>query len=155
MGLTERIAQLDRELAQAAQHEPQARRLMSVPGIGPIIASALLCKQIDPDRFASSRQFAAYFGLVPDQHSTGGKVRLGRMSKRGDRYLRSQLLQGAHAVLQQVPAHPDAPGMARLQRWLQRHGRKGAAVRLANRNLRIVWNLLRHDTVYRRQEVAS
>lgn len=142
--LKARIQALDAELAQAVRSEPVAEMLMDVRGIGPVTASALLCKQIDPARFASGRQLAAYFGLVPDQHSSGARVRLGRMSKRGDRYLRSLLLQGAHAVLRQVAARPQAPDTPRLQHWVQRHGRKGAAVRLANRNLRIVWRLL-HD----------
>lgn len=141
-----RIEALSAQLSQIAAQEPVARRLMTVPGIGPITASALLCKELAIERFATARQFAAYFGLVPEQHSTGGRTRLGRMSRRGDRYLRGLLTEGAHSLL----VRPDRNN-ERLQRWLQRHGKKGAAVRLANRNLRIVWALLRHpDATFQR-----
>jgi transposase len=143
--LEARIDALSRQLGQLAARDPLARRLMTVPGIGPIIASALLCKEVAIERFANARLLAAYFGLVPNQHSTGGRTRLGRMSRRGDRYLRSLLIEGAHAVVRR-PAHASV----QVQRWLQRLGTKAAAVRLANRNLRIVWSLLRHaDTIYR------
>jgi transposase len=146
--LAGKIDVLSAELGQAAREDPMSRRLMTIPGIGPIIASALVCKEIRSDRFASARQFAAYFGLVPDQHSSGSRIRLGRMSRRGDRYLRSLLIEGAHAVLNQVRTKPPSADVDRLRRWLQRHGRKGAAVRLANRNLRIVWALLQRQGTY-------
>lgn len=144
-----RIERLSAELSQLAADEPLARRLMTVPGIGPIIASALVCKEIAVERFANARQFAAYFGLVPDQHSTGGRTRLGHMSRCGDRYLRGLLIEGAHALLAWPRTGTDRASEG-LRRWLQRHGKKGAAVRLANRNLRIVWSLLRHpNATYR------
>ncbi|MGP4959105.1 transposase, partial [Pseudomonas helleri] len=108
-------------------------------------------KQTEPERFANARQFAAYFGLVPKQNSSGEKVRLGKMSKHGDAYLRSLAIQGAHAVLRQVRADSEDPDDRRLQRWVSRLGRKEAAVRLANRNLRIIWVLLQNDQTYRRQ----
>ncbi|WP_139110472.1 transposase, partial [Pseudomonas syringae] len=88
---------------------------------------------------------------VPEQNSSGQKVRLGKMCKRGDAYLRSLAIQGAHAVLRQVRPDSEHPDDHRLRRWLSRHGQKGAAVRLANRNLRIVWVLLQNDQTYRRQ----
>lgn len=146
-----RIEALTARLSEIARQHDVARRLMTVRGFGPLIATALVAKESRPERFANARQFAAYVGLVPDQHSSGSRIRLGRMSKRGDGYLRSQAIQGAHAVLQQV--RPDSPAAddQRLLRWLQRHGRKGAAVRLANRNLRIAWTLLQSDGVYRRE----
>lgn len=144
--LGRRLQDLNVELEAGAANDPLARRLMTVPGIGPITASALVCKDLRTERFANARQFAAYFGLVPDQHSTGRTIRLGRMSRRGDTYVRSLAIEGAHAVLQRVDA--ATPASARLWRWKQRHGSKGAAVRLANRNLRIVWSLLRHDRDY-------
>lgn len=148
--LGERIESCSTQIAQWVKDEPQAQRLMTIPGIGPITGSALVCKELEIERFASARQFAASFGLVPDQHSSGNRVRLGKMSKRGDRYIRSLLIEGAQAVLARRKI--SAPvGDDRLQRWLQRHGRKGAAVRLANRNLRIVWALLRRHTTYHRQ----
>lgn len=149
--LGQRIDAMTARLTAAARQHDSARRLMTVRGFGPIIVTALIAKQALPERFASGRQFAAYFGTVPDQHSSGERTRLGRMSKRGDGYLRSLAIQGAHAVLQQVRPESSAADDRRLLRWLQRHGRKGAAVRLANRNLRIAWALLQGDDVYRRE----
>lgn len=146
-----RIQALSGQLQASARQEPKARQLMTVRGIGPIIATALLAKQSEPERFANARQFAAYFGTVPEQYSSGEKVRLGKMSKRGDAYLRSLMIEGAHAVLQRLAPDSQQPDDQRLQRWLQRHGRKGAAIRLANRNLRIAWVLLQNDQPYRRQ----
>ncbi|WP_166367219.1 IS110 family transposase, partial [Pseudomonas akapageensis] len=149
--LGERIAVLTARLETAARDDKTAQRLMTIRGVGPIIATALLAKQPEPARFANARQFAAYFGLVPDQRSSGNKVRLGRMSKRGDGYLRSMLVQGAHAVLKQLRVDSDQPDDRRLLGWLSRLGRKEAAVRLANRNLRIIWVLLQSEQTYHRQ----
>lgn len=146
----EQIERLDGVMARAAKAEPVAQRLMTMRGVGPVCASALLAKQTEPQRFASARQFAAYFGAVPEQHSTGGKTRLGKMSKRGDGYLRSLFIQGAHAVLRQLDPTSTHPDDRRLQRWMHRVGRKGAAVRLANRNLRIAWVLLQTGDTYHR-----
>ena len=126
---------------------------MTVRGVGPIIATALLAKQTEPERFANARLYAAYFGMVPDQHSSGEKIRLGKMSKRGDGYLRSLMIQGAHAVLQQLRPDSQQPDDRRLLGWLSRLGRKEAAVRLANRNLRIAWVLLQNEQTYQRQPV--
>ena len=149
--LGERVNVLTGRLETAAKNDETAKRLMTVRGVGPIIATALLAKQTEPERFANARQFAAYFGLVPSQHSSGEKIRLGKMSKKGDAYLRSLAVQGAHAVLRQVRPDSEQPDDQRLQRWVSRLGRKEAAVRLANRNLRILWRLLQNDQTYRRQ----
>jgi len=143
--LGKRLARLSGQIEQTVVHEPLAQRLMTIPGIGPITGSAMACKELPIERFASARQFAASFGIVPDQHSSGESIRLGKMCKRGDRYIRSLLIEGAHAVLRRV--QPEAQGN-RLQRWVLRHGRRGAAVRLANRNARIAWALLRRQTTY-------
>lgn len=153
LSLGKRIDGLTGQLDTVARNDPKARQLMTVRGIGPIIATALIAKQTEPERFASARQFAAYFGIVPDQHSSGQRVRLGKMSKRGDAYVRSLMIQGAHAVLQQLRSTSEQPDDRRLLRWRQRLGQKGAAVRLANRNLRIAWVMLRTDQVYRRQPI--
>lgn len=147
----ERVSALTARLENAANQDKAAKRLMTVRGIGPIIATALLAKQTEPARFANARQFAAYFGLVPDQHSSGEKVRLGKMSKRGDRYISSLMIQGSHAVLRQVRPDSEHPDDRRLLRWLNRLGSKEAAIRLANRNMRIVWVLLQNEQTYRRQ----
>lgn len=149
--LGERINVLTGRLEIAANQDQTARRLMTVRGVGPIIATAMLAKQTEPERFADARQFAAYFGMVPDQNSSGQKVRLGKMSKRGDGYIRSLMVQGAHAVLRHLRPDSEQPDDRRLQRWLSRLGRKEAAVRLANRNLRIIWVLLQNDQTYHSQ----
>lgn len=155
LSLGKRIDGLTGQLDTVARNDPKARQLMTVRGIGPIIATALIAKQTEPERFTSARQFAAYFGIVPDQHSSGQRVRLGKMSKRGDAYLRSLMIQGAQAVLQQLRPTSEQPDDRRLLRWRQRLGQKGAAVRLANRNLRIAWVLLRTDQVYQRQPATQ
>lgn len=147
----ERIRVLTGRLEAAASQDEVAKRLMTIRGVGPIIATAMLAKQTEPERFANARKFAAYFGMVPDQHSSGEAVRLGKMTKRGDGYLRSLMIQGAHAVLQQLRPDSQQPDDRRLLGWLSRLGRKEAAVRLANRNLRIVWVLLQNEQTYRRQ----
>ncbi len=146
--LGEQASQMKARITRLAISDHQCQRLATTRGIGPMIASAVACKQVDPDRFANGRQFAAYFGLVPDQHSTGGKTRLGKMTKRGDGYIRNMLIEGAHAVLNTLRPDDNSVDGRRLQRWLKRHGRKGAAVRLANRNARIAWALLKRNTEY-------
>lgn len=149
--MAERIEVMTGRLEQAAREDKTAQRLMTVRGIGPILSSAVIAKETEPERFASGRDFAAYFGTVPEQHSSGNTIRLGKMAKRGDAYIRSLAIQGAHAVLRQLKPGSEHPDDRRLQRWLGRHGQKGAAVRLANRNLRIVWVLLQNQETYCRQ----
>lgn len=150
-----RIDALTGQLEVPARQDDTTRRLLSVRGFGPIISTALVAKQTRPERFPNSRKFAAYFGLVPDQHSSGNQIRLGRMAKRGDGYLRGLLIEGAHAVLRQLKPDSAAPDDRRLLRWMQRHGRKGAAIRLANRNLRIAWVLLQNTETYRREPAMN
>jgi transposase len=150
-----RIEALTGKLTIEAGQDPKARQLMTVRGIGPLIATALLAKQIDPQRFANAREFAAYFGIVPNQDSTGERIRLGKMSKRGDGYLRSMMVEGAQAVLSRLDPHSAQPDERRLLRWLDRHGRKGAAVRLANRNFRIGWVMLQNDRNYCREPLRQ
>lgn len=149
--LGERVSVLTGRLEAAAKQDKTALRLMTIRGVGPIIATAIVAKQTRPERFADARMFAAYFGLVPDQNSSGERVRLGRMTKRGDGYIRSLAIQGAHAVLRQLRHDSDQPDDRRLLHWLNRLGSKEAAVRLANRNLRIIWSLLQNDQTYRRE----
>lgn len=143
-GLGERMAAIDGELAVLSRTDPVAHHLCQTRGIGPLIATAMACKSLNPDRFANGRQFAAYFGITPSQHSSGNTLRLGRMSRRGDTYLRSAMIEGAHAVIRQIRREATDPYSRRLQRWVQRCGQKGAAVRLANHNLRVVLLLLKH-----------
>lgn len=147
----EQVDKLDAELEQLSRTDPVAKHLRQASGIGKIISTAMACKGINPDRFANSRQFAAYFGITPNQHSSGAKIRLGKMSRRGDSYLRSAMLEGALGVINNTRSDAVDPYSRRIQRWVKRCGRKGAAVRLANHNLRVVWVLLKHpDTPFHR-----
>jgi transposase len=139
--LDERIAAHDREMeAQARLCEP-ARRLMKIRGIGPTTALAIVATVGNAREFKNGRQLAAWIGLVPSQYSTGGKARLGHISKQGDSYLRCLLFQGARAVLHSAPAHQD-----RMSRWvLELKARRGyyrTLVAIANKNARIAWALL-------------
>ena len=146
--LDERIASYDRELeAQARASEP-ARRLMQVRGVGPLTAIATVATVGLARDFASGRQFAAWLGLVPRQHSSGGHNRLGRITRRGDAYLRTLFVQGARSVLHTAMRHDD-----RLSRWVvslqARRGYHKALVAIAAKNARIVWALLSKDQAFR------
>jgi transposase len=146
-----RIEALTGTLKVSASQDPKAVQLMTVRGIGPVIATAVIAKQVEPERFRNARDFAAYFGVAPNQDSTGERHRLGRMSRRGDGYVRSMMIEGAQAVLRMLDPGSTQPDDQRLLRWMSHHGRKGAAIRLANRNFRIVWSMLQNDEPYRRQ----
>jgi transposase len=142
--LDERIDAYDAQIhAQAKLSEP-ARRLMQIRGIGATTALAIVATVGNAREFKNGRQFAAWIGLVPGQYSTGGRSRLGHISKRGDAYLRNLLVQGARSVLQTAPAHQD-----RMSRWAlqlqQRRGYYRTLVAIANKNARIAWALLAKD----------
>lgn len=143
--LDARIEPLEREIVSAVRSNDTARRLASVPGIGPIIAGALLAMVPDPGGFSSARHFACWLGFAPRQNSSGGKQRLGRISKRGNRYLRSLLILGARNVLRR--------SSARMSAWLKalraRRPFKVAAVALAHKTARIVWALMVRGGTYR------
>ena len=121
-------------------------RLAQVPGIGPITASALVASIGDAKNFDDGRQLAAWLGLVPRQHSSGGKSNLLGMSKRGDSYLRTLLIHGARSVIYRAGQKADACSW--INAVVQRRNKNVAAVALANKNARIVWALLAHDRRY-------
>ena len=130
-----------------------SRRLETIPGIGPIIATALAASITDPSVFKSGRELAAWIGLVPRQTSTGGKERLGRISKQGDQYLRWLLVAGAMAVIRQAKRRDTAnPWLAGL---IASKPTKVAAVALANKSARIAWVLMRHGGTYRKPAAAA
>jgi len=139
--LDERIGGYDWEIEAQAKLSDAARRLMQIRGIGPTTALAIVATVGDAREFRNGRQFAAWIGLVPGQYSTGGKTRLGHISKRGDAYLRNLLVQGARSVLNSAGAHQD-----RMSRWaLELQPRRGyyrTLVAIANKNARIAWALL-------------
>lgn len=121
-------------------------QLATIPGIGPVTASTLVATVSDPTPFRSGREFAAWLGLVPRQNSSGGKARLGRISKRGDTELRRLLITGAQAVLPWPRAVEANPW---LQALFARRPRLVAAVALANKLARIAWAMLHHETEFR------
>jgi transposase len=139
--LDARIDAYDVQIHEQAKLSEPARRLMQIRGIGATTALAIVATVGNAREFKNGRQFAAWIGLVPGQHSTGGKSRLGHISKRGDAYLRNLLVQGARSVLQTAPRHQD-----RLSRWaLELQARRGyyrTMVAIANKNARIAWALL-------------
>jgi transposase len=137
------VQELETEIVAWHRQSETSRRLAEVPGIGPLTASALVASIGDIRHFHSGRQLAAWLGLVPRQHASGGKARLLGISKRGDTYLRTLLIHGARAVVR----HARTPGDW-LQRLLTRRPTNVATVALANKNARIVWALLAHDRRY-------
>ena len=112
-----RLKTLDQRLAQVAAHDERCQRLCEVPGVGPLISTALVATIGNAREFKSGRELSAYLGLVPRQHSSGGKTRLLGITKHGDRYLRTLLIHGARAVLnaKHRGSHPRAASMARLR----------------------------------------
>jgi transposase len=139
--LDERISRYERQLVSLARQREAAVRIQRLPGVGPLTASAITASISDGHEFANGRQFAAWLGLVPRQYSTGGKARLGRITKRGDAYLRTLLMLGARAVLQSAVAKTD-----RLSRWAMalraRRGYHRAIIAVAAKNARVIWALL-------------
>lgn len=137
----------DRKLTQLSRANEAVKLLQSVPGYGPVVASAMVSAIGDGSTFRKGRDVAASIGLVPRQHSSGGKEVLLGISKRGDRYLRSLLVHGARSVVQQAPRRND-----KLSRWVlevsERQGKNKATVALANKLARIGWAVLRYQKPY-------
>lgn len=149
--LADNLKELDRQVKELEQqirlwHEQSvaSQRLAEIPGIGPITASALVATIGDARCFKNGRQLAAWMGLVPRQHSSGGKPVLLGISKRGDCYLRTLLVHGARAVIRHAE-HKAEHAANWLGRLLGRRNKNVAAVALANKNARMVWALLMHD----------
>jgi transposase len=144
-----RIADQDRRLAQQHKTNPISQQLAKVPGIGPVTALTLALT-VDARQYRSGRHFAAWLGLTPKQHTTGGKHRLGAISRQGNERLRQLLVLGATAVVRQVK--PDqGKASAWLQALVQRRPRKVVAVALANKMARVVWAMMASGEAYRRQ----
>jgi transposase len=146
--LDERISQYDRHLAQMAREDARARALMRLSGVGETTATALSATVGNGHEFRCGRQFAAWLGLVPGQYSSGGKARLGRITKAGDSYLRSLLIMGARAVLAAAGEKTDS-----LSRWArsvaERRGYWKAVVAIAAKNARMAWAVLARGDAFR------
>lgn len=146
------VLENDRGIIAAARTSDVGRRLMEVPGVGPVLASALVASVPDPSSFKSGRNLAAWIGLVPRQNSSGGKERLGSITKEGDRYLRKMLVVGAVAVLRY--AQKNGARRPWLVSLMARRKPKVAAVALANKTARTVWAIMSSGSRYREPVAA-
>jgi transposase len=153
--LDEQIAILDVEINRRAKENEVARRLMTIPGIGPLIATAIATLAPPPEAFRKGRDFAAWLGLTPRQHSTGGKQRLGATTKMGERSLRRLLIIGANSVIIKRHCHASARPGIWLASMLERKPPMLVRVALANKMARIVWALMKSGEVYRAPTVAA
>jgi transposase len=149
--LERRIAAVDKAIVDWGRGNATCRHLITAPGYGPILSSAMAAMAVDPSSFRSGRDFAASLGLVPRQIGTGGHVTLGPISKRGNGYLRRLLVNGAMAVLTSKSARRD-PWLAKL---LATKKRKVAAVALANKMARIGWALMTRQEDFRSRPAAA
>lgn len=149
LSLEEKIGALDEQIESVFHASEPCQRVAAVEGIGPLTATALVAAMSDGKAFKNGRQFAAWLGLVPRQHSSGGKARLFGISKRGDTYLRTLLIHGARSVVSRASRKTD-----RRSLWItdkqRRLGTSKACVAVANKNARIVWSLIARQEVYRR-----
>jgi transposase len=141
-----KIAELETQILAWHKNNSASRRLATIPGIGPMIATAIAASVPDPSVFRNGREFAAWLGLVPRQNSTGGKARLGGISKRGDSYLRRLLVNGAHAALYWSKIANSDPWLRSLR---ARKHRLVATVALANKTARIAWAVMSKNEEYR------
>ena len=145
--LDERVRAFDARIEEVVRRMPACRRLMKIPGIGPMTATALVAAVGDASEFRNGRELAAWLGLVPRQRSTVGRPTLLGISKRGDRHLRTLLVHGARSILSRAPGRTD-----RRSRWVvatrERRGWNIAAVALANKNARTAWAVLARGTEF-------
>ena len=145
--LHESIETFEAEIVAHARHDDIARRLATIPGIGPITASLIAATVADIGVFKSARHFAAWLGLVPRQHSTGGKIRLGRITKTGNREIRRLLVLGATSMVYRAPQWNSAAGVW-TRAILERRPVRLVTVALANKMARIAWALMTRSEVY-------
>ena len=152
--LSTKIDALDQEIRSEHARDDTPKRLMTIPGIGPVIATAVEALAPPVETFDRGRDFAAWMGLTPRQHSTGGKPRLGKTSKMGQRDLRRLFIIGASAVVRWASMH-GAPAGSWLERMLAKKPRMLVAVALANKMARIAWALMAKGGVYRAPAPAA
>ncbi|VAV86834.1 Mobile element protein, partial [hydrothermal vent metagenome] len=146
-GVKEQIALLEKQLNQWHKNSPASQRLATIPGVGVITATALVASIGDASQFRSGRELAAWLGLVPKQNSSGLKMRLGRISKRGDGYLRKLLVHGARTVLRWSRAKKQTRS-SWLEAMLARKPTNVVLVAMANKTARVVWAMLVRGEVY-------
>ena len=154
LDLQARLRELERELLAWHRSNDIARRLATIPGVGTICATAFAASVTDPHQFRSGRQFAAWLGLTPLQHSSGGKERLGRISKMGDKYLRRLLVVGMTSLVRRAKYKPDAVD-PRLAALLSRKPVRVVTVALANKAARVIWAIMARGGIYRAPQPAG
>lgn len=152
--LNGKIGELDKEIARRAREDVMARRLMTIPGVGPITATAIAALAPPPESFTKGRDFAAWLGLAPRQLSTGGKQKLGSITKMGERTLRRLLIIGCSAVVLQASKR-GAPAGSWLEQMMARKPRMLVTVALANKTARIIWALLLKQEEYKAPVAAA
>jgi transposase len=152
--LDERIDAFDKEFVENVRHDERPRRLITIPGIGPLNATALVAAVGDARTFARGRDLAAWLGLVPRQETTGGKPWLLGITKRGSKYLRKMLIQGARSAMPNLSKSDTRLG-AWLRALLSRAHANTAVVALAAKMARIVWALLRYERIYEAAALAA
>jgi transposase len=152
--LDKKIDKYEQQMKDMSRSNKDCQRLMAIEGIGPITATAIIGAVGDANVFKKGREFSAWLGLVPRQHSSGNKTRLLGISKRGDRYLRTLLIHGARSVVRVAKDKAD-----KRSQWVMdkktRCGENKAAVALANKNARIIWALLANNETYRKAAIAA
>jgi len=160
--LQQRLQRVEAQIAQWHREHAPSQALEKIPGIGVLSATAMVACMVDPAAFVNGRQVGAWIGIVPRQHSSGGKTQLLGISKHGDRYLRTLFIHGARAVIsalkRKVAAGLEPSSMTSTQRWLlqlmQRRNANVAAVALANKNARTAWAVLAHGRPYSAEHVS-
>ncbi len=154
LDLEARLREIERELLAWHRSSEIARRLATIPGVGTVCATAFAASVTDPHQFRSGRQFAAWLGLTPLQHSSGGKERLGRISKMGDKYLRRLLVVGMTSLVRRAKYKPEA-----VDRWLtdllSRKPARVVTVALANKAARVIWAIMARGGTYRAPQPAG
>ncbi len=150
--MKQEIGVCDRDLDRRARADERCRRLQTIPGVGPQIATAIVAAVGDPRQFRNGRQMATWLGLVPKQHSTGGQTLLSSISKRGDKHVRSLVVHGARSLVVSVQRSKGDRG-DRLRRWVahkltQKHVNR-VIVAVANKNVRMMWALWAHGEDYK------
>ena len=148
------IAELDAEIKTWHTQNEMSRRLATIPGVGVLTASAIAATVPDPSFFRSGREFAAWLGLVPRQNSSGGKERLGRISKQGNRYIRRMLVIGATGMLRHARAK-SAPGAQWVNGLLERRSPRLVTVAMANKTARIAWAIMTRQETFRAPATAA
>jgi transposase len=151
--LDRQVGELETDIGFWHRNNAASQKLAKIPGVGPMTATAMTASIGDARNFKNGRQLAAWLGIVPRQHSTGGKATLLGISKRGDTYLRTLLIHGARSVIRVAERKPDADPW--IKQLLARRHKNVAAVALANKNARTIWALLAHDREYQARHAVA